>query len=255
MSQLARIGMGHIASLMVERTLAYSESKADLMELQRSFLEESEVPIWENMIRAERAQAEHYMVWYDDVNLSPAIGGSFEDTIEVNIRCYLRCYTPYCRAKNIEFSSILLQISHKPTQKWRDAVSALPNRGDYRQRNGGYIQSGLWDILVESCLKGKARLRTAAAAIACERYRQANGHWPSALIDIPKSIIPETPLDPFDGQPLRLQKNDDGITIYSTGVYKKINQDIWAQDKGTTIPAISFRLWDVPQRGKLPPIN
>jgi hypothetical protein len=57
----------------------------------------------------------------------------------------------------------------------------------------------------------------AAAAIACELHRRATGAWPAALADIPTSLLPRVPLDPFTGKPLLYRVENGTPRIYSTG--------------------------------------
>jgi hypothetical protein len=56
-------------------------------------------------------------------------------------------------------------------------------------------------------------LLATATAIACERFRQANGRWPRTLDEIPTSILAAVPLSPFDAKPLTYRVLDDGIVV------------------------------------------
>ena len=53
--------------------------------------------------------------------------------------------------------------------------------------------------------------------IALERFRVANGRWPDSLDEVPKTILPETPIDPFTGQPIRIARVSDGWAVYCVG--------------------------------------
>jgi hypothetical protein len=63
----------------------------------------------------------------------------------------------------------------------------------------------------------EAETRMAGAAFAIERYRHAK----SALPDNLQSLVPEflaaTPMDPFDGKPLRYVRSESGYRLYSIG--------------------------------------
>jgi hypothetical protein len=69
------------------------------------------------------------------------------------------------------------------------------------------------DHILEDSLRSRAQLLVAATAIACERFRQKNGSWPKELTEIPGSILPSVPLNPFDGQLLRYQIFPDRILL------------------------------------------
>jgi hypothetical protein len=65
-----------------------------------------------------------------------------------------------------------------------------------------------------------ARLRAARTALAVERFRLATRRLPSALAEIAPRYLPELPLDPFDGRPLRYKILEKGFALYSIGANK-----------------------------------
>src|SRR5262249_30704375 len=66
-------------------------------------------------------------------------------------------------------------------------------------------------ITAEAVRRGRAYLRCAIAALAVERYRQANnGRWPDSLAALGPKFLAKVPLDPYDGQPLRYRRLPDG---------------------------------------------
>src|SRR5262249_897548 len=96
--------------------------------------------------------------------------------------------------------------------------------------------------------KSDAELRCAIVALAVERFRLANGQWPSALSDLTPAFLAQLPVDPFDGQPLHYRPTADGVMIYSIG-------PDGIDDGGTLDPTkdfgpgtdIGIQLWDVPK--------
>lgn len=62
-------------------------------------------------------------------------------------------------------------------------------------------------------------LREAAlTALAVERYRLIHaGRTPETLTELVPDLLPEIPRDPFDGQPLRYHRLDQGYVVYSVG--------------------------------------
>lgn len=91
-----------------------------------------------------------------------------------------------------------------------------------------------------------AILRAAAAALACERYRLKHDCWPDSLVELVKAgLLDAVPVDPFDGQPLRLARRKDGITIYSIGQDKQDNAG--NIDRNHPTPSgvdVGLQLWD-----------
>ena len=65
-----------------------------------------------------------------------------------------------------------------------------------------------------SCL---ANTRLARTALALEQFRAAHHRYPAALSELCPACLPELPLDPFDGQPLRYQPRAAGYLLYSIG--------------------------------------
>ena len=68
------------------------------------------------------------------------------------------------------------------------------------------------------------------AALAAERYRLANGKLPESLDALVPMYLDEVPTDPFDGEPMRFAKTDEGIVIYS------INEDLSDDGGAVTKP-------------------
>ena len=59
--------------------------------------------------------------------------------------------------------------------------------------------------------------QAADAAIAVELFRRKNGTLPAKLDELVPDFLPQLPLDPFDGQPLRFIVRDDEYVVYSIG--------------------------------------
>src|SRR5262249_1932068 len=60
--------------------------------------------------------------------------------------------------------------------------------------------------IAESYHRGQAMLHCARAAVAAERYRLANGHWPDRLEQLLPVYLSEIPTDPFNGLPIKFRK-------------------------------------------------
>ena len=102
--------------------------------------------------------------------------------------------------------------------------------------------------------KTQAHLRCAITATAAERYRRATGRWPETLDALKEAgYLQETPADPYDGQPLRRRRLDDGVEVYSVGPDGEDNGGKMDR-RNVTAPGtdIGFRLWDVAARRQSP---
>jgi len=63
-----------------------------------------------------------------------------------------------------------------------------------------------------------AALRLGLTAIALEQFRACRGNrYPDSLAQLSPEFLSTTPLDPFDGEPLRYQLRAGGYQLYSIG--------------------------------------
>ena len=113
----------------------------------------------------------------------------------------------------------LMQVRQLPRQERMSAAktvdaarNALPKR-DFLIHE--WMPSAVDVVRLE--LTEAARLATASCGLAVERYRLARGTLPETLRDLVPTYLPEVPLDPFDGQPLRYKHLERGYTVYSVG--------------------------------------
>jgi hypothetical protein len=99
-----------------------------------------------------------------------------------------------------------------------------------------------------------ALLRSAVVALAAERFRQQHGRWPETLDALVPAFLPEVPLDPHDGMPLRYRRLPTGVLIYSVGpdaIDNGGNLDRQGRMMGGV--DIGVQLWDVNSRRQPPP--
>lgn len=106
----------------------------------------------------------------------------------------------------------------------------------------------------EASRRKHAYLRCLNAALAAERYRREKKAWPDNIDKLCPEYLAAVPLDPFDGQPLRYRRLDDGVVIYSVshdGIDNDGNLDRPHPDQFGV--DIGIRLWDADKR-RQPPI-
>jgi hypothetical protein len=107
------------------------------------------------------------------------------------------------------------------------------------------------DWPVRQYWRNRAALRSAAAALAAERYRLAHGRWPESLAELVPTFMAKRPLDPYDGAPLRSRRLEDGCVIYSIGEDRHDDGGNLVRKWWPSPPAgtdIGFRLWDAARR-------
>jgi hypothetical protein len=258
MSQLSRAACTREALHALEQTLAQGEAPAPALEdLQRLLAEEAEEPLELRAARSDR------VMFYQCLEvmrsgrfnragyaLAPsALGPTVDDVGD-------RLKAKSCQPAYLRYFNEVVEISKLPTEHQQEQLAALREpRENLPKFLEALTRGGEWPKLAQTFHRGKAQLRCAVAALAAERYRLAEGHWPESLDALVPRYLAAVPTDPFDGQPLRLKRSEDGLVIYSVGADRKDDggnvSRQWDQPQGTDV---GFRLWDVAQRGK-PPVE
>ncbi|MFT3882848.1 MAG: hypothetical protein QM703_24735 [Gemmatales bacterium] len=103
--------------------------------------------------------------------------------------------------------------------------------------------------LVSVHIRYQALVVSLRAALACERYRLAQGKWPASLDVLVPQYLPVVPLDPFSGQPLLYRQLPDGVVIYSVGDNRVDDQGDVLEITGTPKDR-GTRLFNPELRGK-----
>jgi hypothetical protein len=109
--------------------------------------------------------------------------------------------------------------------------------------------------IAEADIRTRATLRCALVAVAAERFRLAQGRWPKDSTELVPAYLKQVPLDPYDGQPIRLRAVADGLAIYSVGPDRQDNGG--KMDRRMPLNPgndLVFRLWNVEERRK-PALN
>lgn len=120
----------------------------------------------------------------------------------------------------------------KTMQKFIDAAGQVPSERfaavqtfdeDIKEaRQKLYVMTALIMPALGKCMdrdaENSARLRTAATALAIERFRiEYGGNLPEGLHGLAPDILPAVPIDPFTGEVLRYRKLAKGFVVYSVG--------------------------------------
>lgn len=114
------------------------------------------------------------------------------------------------------------------------------------------VTQKVYDGVVTKLLSAHARyialVRATIAAIACERYRIANGKWPETLEALVPTYLDAVPLDPYTGKPLLYRVLSDGAVVYSVG-RNMIDDGGAVLAAGMTPKDYGVRLFDPKLRG------
>src|SRR5262249_48446309 len=121
-------------------------------------------------------------------------------------RALFRTYRPMLYADHAECLRLMTGYVVAAKLPWPEQrVAARSVMPDGPPRGVGYVAPRLvlpaCDKFTDAGLKSRASLLATAAALACERFRQANGRWPRSLAEIPEPILAAVPASPFDGRP------------------------------------------------------
>lgn len=263
-SQLVRMACGSIAAKSAMQTLAWTTPKtasAELAELQAAFAAEADVPWMLHGIRGERASVHKTFEGLESGKLTVddmvGLGMQRPGILEHSAFRLYKAFLPGDHAECLRLMTAYLDVAKLPPHEQRAAFKqiTLPPRPpqDFR-----YVVTNLLlpaiDKVAEAGLRVRAELLTASVAVACERYRIATGKWPEELADIPKDILPDVPLDPFDGKPLKFLADDDGVVVFSLGAdwFDEKPRNTYRQGP-VNGRGIGWRLWNPAKRGLPPP--
>jgi hypothetical protein len=104
-------------------------------------------------------------------------------------------------------------------------------------------------------LRSQAGIGALQAALACERFRIAQGRWPEALAELVQArLLDAVPTDPYANQPLRFSRTKEGLVIYGLG--EDLEDNGGNIDREKTLQRgmdYGIRLWD-PARRRQPPL-
>lgn len=160
----------------------------------------------------------------------------------------------------LDCSTELLQLCERADENMKDGIKSLESRWSkvfngpdgveklnlqfiqyYRSRMGADLmihRANAWPALL-------FRFRYSAVALACERYRLANGKWPAKLDDLVPKFIASIPTDPYFGKPIRAKLGANPIAVYSVGRDRKDNGGDVSEE---ILPHKEPRLWTVGRR-------
>jgi len=156
----------------------------------------------------------------------------------------------------LEHMDRLVVAARKP---WPQALQAAEQaRADREDRvEGGSLLTRMTHVFLSlvgrsdsgafiSAARHAAWNGEADAAIGVERYRRQYGKLPERLEELVPDFLPQVPIDPFDGQPLRYVVREEEYRVYSVG-YDRVDNGGDAYPKSAdSEPDIVFRVLRTP---------
>jgi hypothetical protein len=264
-SMLARMGSHLDTSLLLERILAHTQpDDADLAKVQTLLEDEAAQPLLLTAARGERATLHGLMLAVDAgtlkrSDLEPPEPGDRKPTLKNrlysvlndsrlnNQRALLKAH-----AWLLRYLTEFVEIAKLPIEDQAVPIAKLESGREGAPRGGQMLAPDVKSV-AQTARNSQAMLRTAALALAVERYRSANQRWPTALEELVPTYLKAVALDPYDGKPLRFKRHDEGVVVYAVGPDRGDNGGSFGTlnsfQKGADV---GFRLWDVEKRRTAP---
>ncbi len=115
-----------------------------------------------------------------------------------------------------KISKAYLDLADRPYRQCKDDLAKAQADSDHSGMLTWTAFSGI-ESVVKAAAEADAKRAAAVAAVAACRYRVEQGQWPDELVDLVPAYLVVSPIDPFDGKPLRFKSGGDKIVIYSVG--------------------------------------
>lgn len=250
-SQILRMACRHPTVKSLERTLGQGRaSEAPLAAVQRLLEDEVEQPLLLIAARGERG------TWHQFLEVLKA--GEFDRDAQGWLRTRRskelddlldkkRAHASHgaclkCLTECVEIRKLPLQ-----QQFDRPPRRSMPRLEDFSTVFDGPCYFEIDPLVAYS--NRLALLRCSITAVAVERYRLGRDCWPDRLEDLVPRYLRRIPTDPFDGQPLRYKRLDDGVVTYSVGADRKDDsgrlERIKIKEPDTDV---GFQLWNPERR-------
>ncbi|HEV3204527.1 MAG TPA: hypothetical protein VGY77_09095 [Gemmataceae bacterium] len=264
-SQLVRIACRAVALARLEYVLGQGQASAPvLQDLQRLLEREETEPIFLIAVRGERAGSHELMRTLKEGKITLAqIAGTPAPIGHLKIGTFnlgdfiLSIVSGPVSGQHtamLQYMTQVVAIAKKPLEEQKPLFEKLESTIPDQPILVKLLAPALVKVS-EADRRSAAQLRCAIVMLAAERYRLANQRWPDSLDQLVPDCLLKIYLDPYDKNPLRLKRLEDGIVIYSVG---PDGQDNGGNiDRTNPIAAgsdIGLRLWD-PQRRRQKPLE
>lgn len=261
-SMLTRIACQAVAADMVEHALAQGEpSPALLAELQKRIEAEEAAPLLLIAARGERALNTRFFEALRTGKLgvggvggvSGFAPGSVGPGNLIDWMVLLPGFVSSQQSGGLAFMNRLVETAKLPPEQWAAPFAAIRAETLNLPVLARMLAPAM-DKVAEACRRNHAVLRCTIVALAVERFRKETGRWPERIDDLVSAgYLKTVPTDPFDGQPLRLKRTEDGWIVYSVGVDNQDNGGtLRRQNPSQPGSDVGIQLWDVVARRQPP---
>lgn len=167
------------------------------------------------VIAGERCAAIELLYRHRKIGGTVTQGGSSQSRVYKVTGRHDREFLVYLR-----FADRLVRLCEKPVG---GRLSELQNLKAQLVEGGKYsrIRNLLMKSLLEAAtsdLQSITSMQISSAVIAIKQYQLGNARLPDRLEDLVPDYLAAVPIDPLDGQPLRLKKTAAGCVVYSVGL-------------------------------------
>lgn len=252
LAQRERIWCRRNAMQILLRTLAQGEAAdTDLAAVQSMLVAEEKQPLLVWALRGERANLHRQALaiesgaktWFAGARKPPAAGA---------LNSVMRVALQLPHAELLEYMTELIDMAEVPISQQGAAFAEIQWR--FKEKPWSEWMTRHWQMerTIGFFQRSQTYLRCCEAMIAVERFRRQNQRWPQALTELVPRFLTELPRDPFDDQPLRFLRTNDGVIIYSIGPDQKDNGGTLTDNPASNGVDVGTQLWDVAQRRKPP---
>jgi hypothetical protein len=224
-SQLVRMAGVGVAYRTIERVLNQGEADpADLLALQQALQEEARFPRLLVALRGERAGMHELFDALEtgDMSISSVVDltsnnvqlkrpSKLQEVLAVTARDSIREQHPLFLAMSTE----AIQIAALPPQQRAAAFADLTEAYKGNLANPARALIPAYEKIDQAARRTECQLQCLITALALERFRQHNHRWPDTLEQLVPDYLSAVPLDPEDGEPLRFQRREDRVVVYS----------------------------------------
>ncbi len=220
---LVQISIRALAESQMERTINLCLlNDASLEDLQNRLVELEGTPDMKRAFLAERAFIIDMAEWMRSGEPNK-VGNEFG--VPRHVSTVWRCL-PFLPAKDeadaVEIFTATIDAIDGPTSETIHRVDAA--QANAPTAAGYCLISNMSTMIIPSLsravklwVRSEGMNRAMQAAIACERFRLANGDWPADLEALVPAYLDAVPIDPFDDKPIRYARIPEGIKVWTIG--------------------------------------
>ncbi len=254
-AQLTRIACQAAAINLLERALAQGEPSGAVLTALQARIEATEPePLLLYGLRGERAGANQLLENLRNGTV-PVKGIATLMQTDSTLEAMLRVpgFITIQQTGYLHFMNEMVAIAKLPPEMWAGPLAQLHAKLNELPILARLLV-GAHSKAAEGFQRNHALLRCAIVAIAAERYRRQNGHWPATPDDLVKAgLLKSVPTDPYTaGQSIKFGRPADGLMIYTTGEDGKDDGGKLNPDARKAGFDFGFRLWDVASRRQPP---